>query len=56
MPRGVSVATQAISGAGAHDVGLLASQILTNHDLELRRLLNLRCEKIRLTLLEAELP
>ena len=56
MPRGVPVATQAIGGAGAHNAGLLAAQILANHDPELRRLLTRRREKIRQTVLEAELP
>ncbi|MEE3266493.1 MAG: 5-(carboxyamino)imidazole ribonucleotide mutase [SAR324 cluster bacterium] len=56
MPRGVPVATLAIGGAGAHNAGLLAAQILANHDPELRRRLIRRREKIRKNVLEAELP
>ena len=40
MPRGVPVATVAIGGAGAHNAGLLAAQILSIHDLELRGFFN----------------
>ena len=56
MPRGVPVATLAIGGAGAYNAGLLAAQILANHDAELRRRLIRRREKIRKNVLEAELP
>ncbi len=56
MPRGVPVATLAIGGAGAHNAGLLAAQILANHDPELRRRLIRRREKILKNVLEAELP
>ena len=56
MPRGVPVATLAIGGAGAHNAGLLAGQILANHDPDLRRRLIRRREKIRKNVLEAELP
>ena len=56
MPRGVPVATLAIGGAGAHNAGLLAAQILANQDPELRRRLIRRREKIRKYVLEAELP
>ena len=56
MPRGVPVATLAIGGAGAHNAGLLAAQILANQDPELRRCLIRRREKIRKYVLEAELP
>lgn len=56
MPRGVPVATLAIGGAGAHNAGLLAAQILANHDPELRRRLIRRREKTRKNVLEEELP
>ena len=56
MPRGVPVATLAIGGAGAYNAGLLAAQIIANHDAELRRRLIRRREKIRKNVLEAELP
>ena len=56
MPRGVPVATLAIGGAGAYNAGLLAAQILANHDAELRRRLIRRREKIRKHVMEAELP
>lgn len=56
MPRGVPVGTLAIGGAGAHNAGLLAAQILANHDTELRKRLKKRREKIRESVLEAELP
>lgn len=36
MPRGVAVATQAIGAAGAFNAGLLAAQILSLEDPELR--------------------
>ncbi|MDG1177744.1 MAG: 5-(carboxyamino)imidazole ribonucleotide mutase, partial [SAR324 cluster bacterium] len=45
-----------IGGAGAHNAGLLAAQILANHDPELRRRLIRRREKTRKNVLEAELP
>ncbi|MBE2897447.1 5-(carboxyamino)imidazole ribonucleotide mutase [Pasteurellaceae bacterium 20609_3] len=35
MPRGIPVGTLAIGGAGAANAGLLAAQILANHDSEL---------------------
>ena len=56
MPRGVPVATVAIGGAGAHNAGLLAAQILSIHDLELRRLLQERRDRIRDEVLESQLP
>ncbi|SVA07460.1 uncharacterized protein METZ01_LOCUS60314 [marine metagenome] len=56
MPRGVPVGTLAIGGAGAHNAGLLAAQILANHDTELRKRLKKRREKIKESVLEAELP
>ena len=56
MPRGVPVATVAIGGAGAHNAGLLATQILSIHDLELRRLLQERRDRIRDEVLESQLP
>lgn len=36
MPRGVAVATQAIGAAGAFNAGLLAAQILSLEDTDLR--------------------
>ena len=56
MPRGVPVGTVAIGGAGAHNAGLLAAQILSNNDPELRKRLIRRRERVRKTVLEAELP
>ena len=56
MPRGVPVATLAIGGAGAHNAGLLAAQILAIHDPELRKRLVRWRERIRKSVLEAELP
>ena len=56
MPRGVPVGTVAIGGAGAHNAGLLAAQILANNDPELRKCLIRRREGVRKTVLEAELP
>jgi len=35
MPKGVAVGTLAIGNAGAYNAGLLAAQILANHDTEL---------------------
>tara|TARA_B100000586_G_scaffold262674_1_gene231147 strand:- start:267 stop:767 length:501 start_codon:yes stop_codon:yes gene_type:complete len=56
MPRGVPVGTLAIGGAGAHNAGLLAAQILANHDPELRMRLIQRRERVQKTVLEAKLP
>ena len=56
MPRGVPVGTVALGGAGAHNAGLLAAQILANNAPELRNLLIRRRERVRKTVLEAELP
>ena len=56
MPRGVPVATVAIGGAGAHNAGLLAAQILSIHDLELRCSLQQRRDRIRDEVLESQLP
>ncbi len=56
MPRGVPVATLAIGGAGAHHAGLLVAQILAIHDPELRKRLVRWRERIRKSVLEAELP
>ena len=56
MPRGVPVATVAIGGAGAHNAGLLAAQILSIHDLELRGSLQQRRDRIRDEVLESQLP
>jgi 5-(carboxyamino)imidazole ribonucleotide mutase len=56
MPRGVPVGTLAIGGAGAHNAGLLAAQILANHDPELRKRLIQRRERVQKTVLEAKLP
>ena len=56
MPRGVPVATVAIGGTGAHNAGLLAAQILSIHDLELRGSLQQRRDRIRDEVLESQLP
>ena len=56
MPRGVPGGTVAIGGVGAHNAGLLAAQILANNDPELRKRLIRRRERVRKTVLEAELP
>ena len=56
MPRGVPVATVAIGGAGAHNAGLLAAQILSIHDLGLRGSLQQRRNRIRDEVLESQLP
>ena len=56
MPRGVPVATVAIGGAGAHNAGLLAAQILSVHDLELRGSLQQRRDRIRDEVLESQVP
>ena len=56
MPRGVPVATVAIGGAGAHNAGLLAAQILSILDLELRGSLQQRRDRIRDEVLESQLP
>ena len=56
MPRGVPVATVAIGGAGAHNAGMLAAQILSIHDLELRGSLQQRRDRIRDEVLESQLP
>ena len=56
MPRGVPVGTVAIGGAGAHNAGLLAAQILSIQDLELRGSLQQRRDRIRDEVLESQLP
>ena len=56
MPRGVPVATVAIGGAGAHNAGLLAAQILSINDLGLRGSLQQRRDRIRDEVLESQLP
>ena len=56
MPRGVPVATVAIGGAGAHNAGLLAAQILSILDLGLRGSLQKRRDRIRDEVLESQLP
>ena len=56
MPRGGPVATVAIGGAGAHNAGLLAAQILSIHDLGLRGSLQQRRDRIRDEVLESQLP
>jgi 5-(carboxyamino)imidazole ribonucleotide mutase len=46
MPRGVAVGCMAIGAAGAFNAGLLASQMLANHDAELaRRIEDFRTEQ-----------
>ena len=56
MPRGVPVATVAIGGAGAHNAGLLAAQILSIQDQGLRQQILKRRERIRDEVLESRLP
>ena len=56
MPRGVPVATVAIGGAGAHNAGLLAAQILSIQDQGLRQQILNRRERIRDEVLESRLP
>ena len=56
MPRGVPVATVAIGGAGAHNAGLLAAQILSIQDQCLRQQILKRRERIRDEVLESRLP
>jgi len=56
MPRGVPVATVAIGGAGAHNAGLLAAQILSLQDQALRQRLQQRRKRIRDEVLESQLP
>ncbi|NVK40748.1 MAG: 5-(carboxyamino)imidazole ribonucleotide mutase [Oceanospirillaceae bacterium] len=51
MPRGVTVGTLAIGGAGAFNAGLMAAQILATHDEDLRtRLQAWRSEQSRAVL------
>lgn len=46
MPKGVAVGTLAIGAAGAANAGLLAAQILSNHDAALRqRIVNFRASQ-----------
>lgn len=56
MPRGVPVGTLAIGGAGAHNAGLLAAQILALHDPELAERLQARRNATRDEILQSELP
>lgn len=56
MPRGVPVGTLAIGGAGAHNAGLLAAQILALHDPELAERLQARRDATRDEILQSELP
>ena len=56
MPRGVPVATVAIGGAGAHNAGLLAAQMLSIQDQGLRQQILKRRERIRDEVLESRLP
>ena len=56
MPRGVPVATVAIGGAGAHNAGLLAAQMLSFQDQSLRQKILKRRERIRDEVLESRLP
>jgi 5-(carboxyamino)imidazole ribonucleotide mutase len=56
MPRGVPVATVAIGGAGAHNAGLLAAQILSIQDQGLRQQILNRRERIRDDVLGSRLP
>ena len=56
MPRGVPVATVTIGGAGAHNAGLLAAQMLSIQDQGLRQQILKRRERIRDEVLESRLP
>ena len=56
MPRGVPVATVAIGGAGAHNAGLLAAQILSLNDPKLLERLTKRRASIRDEVLDTRLP
>ncbi len=55
MPRGIPVATVAIGGAGAHNAGLLAAQMLAADDPGLLNRLRKRREKIRDQVLMSEI-
>ena len=50
------MATVAIGGAGAHNAGLLAAQILSIQDLELRGSLQKMRDRIRDEVLKSQLP
>jgi 5-(carboxyamino)imidazole ribonucleotide mutase len=52
MPGGIPVATVAIGHAGATNAGLLAAQILGTTDLEVRRKVKERRERIRQSVIE----
>ena len=52
----LNAAGVAIGGSGAHNAGLLAAQILSIHDLELRGSLQQRRDRIRDEVLESQLP
>ena len=56
MPRGVPVATVAIGGAGAHNAGLLAAQILSLNAPKLLERLAKRRERARDEVLDTRLP
>lgn len=53
MPGGVPVATMAIGKAGATNAGLMAAQILSNHDDALRLRIEKRRNKMRQMALES---
>lgn len=53
MPGGVPVATMAIGKAGATNAGLMAAQILSNHDDALRLRIEERRNKMRQMALES---
>lgn len=53
MPGGVPVATVSIGIAGATNAGLLAAQILSNHDEQLRERLEARRDEMRKMALES---
>jgi len=56
MPRGVSVGTLAIGGAGAFNAGLLAAQILANGDAELAARIDAFREQQTQTILDGPDP
>jgi len=55
MPGGIPVATVAIGAAGATNAGLLAAQILGAFDVNLRKKLEARREKLAESVLEIKL-
>ena len=56
MPRGISVGTLAIGGAGAFNAGLMAAQILATNDNELAKRIDMFREKQTQTVLDSPDP